>query len=360
MKVLCVVGARPNFMKMAPIIAGLNSLGIHNILIHTGQHYDDNMSEVFFVELGIPKPNIYLKVGSGTHGKQTGRIMIAFEKICFDHSPDLVIVAGDVNSTIACSLVASKLNIPVAHIEAGLRSFDRKMPEEINRVLTDHLSDLLFTTEESGEINLINEGIDKKKIHFVGNCMIDTLLKFKKQALLSKAWDKYGLKKKSYVLVTLHRPSNVDTKKSLVSFFQLFNEIAITHPVIFPAHPRTKSLIEAGVLTINTNIQVIDPLPYFEFIGLMAQAECVVTDSGGIQEETTALKIPCITVRENTERPITVEIGSNILAGTNRNNIMSVFNKIVKSNNKNYKIPPLWDGNAGIRTSQVIDEYLNY
>ena len=287
--VISTVGARPNFMKMAPIIHAINKLEISNMLVHTGQHYDENMSKVFIEDLKMPVPDIFLGVGSGSHAEITAKIMVEFEKICIKNNPELVIVVGDVNSTLACALAAKKLNIPIAHVESGLRSFDQEMPEEINRILTDRISDLLFVTEESGMKHLFDEGIEKEKIHFVGNCMIDSVKKFLPTALEKKTWIKYDLIKNGYCLITMHRPSNVDSAKIFNKSVDMLNSMSEKIKVVFPIHPRTKNKLRNSNIKLCDNILLLEPLPYLEFLGLMAKAKVVVTDSGGIQEETTYL-----------------------------------------------------------------------
>jgi UDP-N-acetylglucosamine 2-epimerase (non-hydrolysing) len=354
MLVCNVVGARPNFMKIAPVVHALENHGIPQILVHTGQHYDANMSQVFFDELGLPKPDIYLGIGSDSHARQTARIMTAFEEICEQHKPDLLIVGGDVNSTIATALVATKLGIPVAHVEAGLRSFDRTMPEEINRILTDHLSDWLFTTEISGDDNLRHEGIAAEKIHLVGNCMVDTLLKHVETALTRAPWHDYDLQPNSYALLTLHRPSNVDERETLAPLLTIINEISEQLPVLFPVHPRTRTRLDAWGLTVAPAVRLEDPLPYIPFVGLMAKAKCVLTDSGGIQEETTALGVPCLTLRWNTERPVTVTEGTNRLVGTDHEKIVAGVQEIMAGQWKTGLRPALWDGHAGERIVEII------
>src|SRR5216117_755779 len=301
MKVLNVVGARPNFMKIAPIVEEMKGVrDLTSILLHTGQHYDDGMSDVFFRDLGIPIPDVYLDVGSGTHAEQTARIMLEFEKVCFREKPDLVVVVGDVNSTMACAIVAAKLLVPVGHVEAGLRSFDRTMPEEINRLVTDQLSEILFTPSADGDTNLLREGIAREKIHLVGNVMIDTLVRLLPLATQAK---KNGLPRQ-YALVTLHRPANVDDpqmlRKILTSMLALNKDLS----VIFPVHPRTRQAIRQFGLETD-EIRITDPISYLEFLALQCRATVVITDSGGIQEETTYLGIPCVTARANTERPVT-------------------------------------------------------
>lgn len=345
-------------MKMAPIIEEFSRRAIPQLLIHTGQHYDVTMSRTFFEELRLPEPNANLGIGSDTHAKQTARIMIALEDLFLDYRPDLVIVAGDVNSTIAAALVASKLQLPVAHIEAGLRSFDRTMPEESNRIVTDHLSDLLFTTEESGNENLRNEGISKDKIFFVGNCMVDTLLKYKEVAHAKAAWTQYGLSPQGYALLTLHRPSNVDSLEQLTQLMSSLNNVAERLPVVFPVHPRTRSRLADNMIELRSNILVVEPLPYLEFLSLMSEARLVLTDSGGIQEETTALNIPCLTLRDNTERPVTVDLGTNRLVSTNPSLIIESVEDVLTGSWKNSARPPLWDGLAHMRIADIVENWL--
>ena len=356
--VINVVGTRPNFMKMMPVISGLNKLNIPNMLIHTGQHYDENMSKVFFRDLRIPDPDIFLGVGSGSHAEITAKIMIEFEKVCLKNNPRLVIVAGDVNSTLACALAAKKLNIPIAHVESGLRSYDEEMPEEINRILTDRMSDLLFVTEKSGIEHSLNEGIAREKIHFVGNCMIDSVKKFLPAALEQKPWDEYALDEYDYTLITLHRPSNVDSAKNINKVVRMLNEMSKSSKLVFPVHPRTKSKLAQSSHKLDGNILMLEPLPYLEFLGLMAKARLVITDSGGIQEETTYLGVQCITFRKNTERPVTVDLGTNQLVGTDPRELLKTFNKIINGEIKKGSIPPKWDGNAGTRIVKIINEYL--
>jgi len=368
-------------MKTAPLMREFkrHKSYLNVLLVHTGQHYDKEMSKSFFNDLKLTEPDIYLGVGSGTHAEQTGKIMIKLEKVCFQEKPDLVIVVGDVNSTIACALVAAKLCIPLAHIEAGLRSFDRTMPEEINRVLTDQISDYLFTTCEDANQNLINEGIPENKIFFVGNVMIDTLHNHMEIAKNSIILEKLGLRKnnniKKYAIVTLHRPSNVDYPKILEGILNALNELAKEIPVIFPAHPRTIKQIKKFKLVemvnyeenffsneinnTNRKILVIPPLGYLDFLFLMSNSAIVLTDSGGIQEETTVLGIPCLTLRNNTERPITVKEGTNIIVGNRPDKIISESIKILNGKNKKqYKIPRLWDGNTSERIIGVLIQSL--
>ena len=359
MSIISVVGARPNFMKMAPVIGALQESDIPNILVHTGQHYDNNMSEVFFKELGISKPDYFLGIGSGTHGEQTAKVLMEFEKICLGEKPDLVIVAGDVNSTLASALAASKLDIPIAHVESGLRSFDSTMPEEINRMLTDRISDLLFVTEECGIKNLKDEGIADDKIHFVGNCMIDSVTKFISIANKMSPWSKYEFCGNDYCLITLHRPSNVDSLKNIENIVLIMNKMSERIKIIFPIHPRTRKSLNNLSIKLSNNIKLIDPLPYIDFLGLLSQARIVLTDSGGIQEETTYLGVQCITIRENTERPVTIELGTNHLVSNNYSMVLSTFNNIMNGEIKKGTIPPKWDGKAGERIAIIIKEYIS-
>jgi UDP-N-acetylglucosamine 2-epimerase (non-hydrolysing) len=395
MKIMTIVGARPNFMKAAPIIAAINahnrtvetSARLQHVLIHTGQHYDEIMSGSFFSDLALPKPDVHLGIGSGTHAAQTAEIMKKYEEIVVTEKPDVVIVVGDVNSTLACALVTCKVSFDsagsrplIAHVEAGLRSFDRTMPEEINRIVTDHVSDLLFVTEESGLTNLKKEGISEQSVHFVGNTMIDSLLAFKGQADSSTKLDELGLRSGSspdgegrkvarYALLTLHRPANVDHPDSLQNILDALGELGEDCPIIFPVHPRTQKRIREFGIDLNSNsaipnrfgvrksagagIMVIDPLGYLDFLCLMKNASIVVTDSGGIQEETTCLGIPCVTVRENTERPVTVEKGTNIIAGTSRDGIRASI-RAQSLRKKGTSIPMHWDGKAGARIVKVL------
>ena len=349
MKVLNVVGARPNFMKIAPIVEEMKKApDLEGILVHTGQHYDEGMSDVFFRDLGIPVPDVHLGVGSGTHAEQTARIMVEFEKVCVQQKPGLVVVVGDVNSTMACSIVAAKLRIPVAHVEAGLRSFDRTMPEEINRLVTDALADLLFTTSADADENLKHEGVDAKKIHFVGNVMIDTLLKHRAKAEALRVY-----KPKQYALVTLHRPSNVDDPNVLRPILEALEEISRSIPVIFPIHPRTAKRVSEFGLSLN-GIRTIDPLGYLEFLNLESTATIVLSDSGGLQEETTILGVPCLTLRHNTERPVTITHGTNIMVGPDKARILDAFRRVMSGEWKPGGPPELWDGHAAERIVRVI------
>tara|TARA_B100002051_G_C16744951_1_gene646920 strand:- start:1683 stop:2762 length:1080 start_codon:yes stop_codon:yes gene_type:complete len=358
MLILSVVGARPNFMKMAPIILELKNLNMHNMLIHTGQHYDWNMSEVFFKDLSIKKPDIFLNVGSSSHSVQTADVMVKFEKICVKHKPKLIIVAGDVNSTLACALVAAKMCIPLAHVESGLRSFDNKMPEEINRILTDRISDLLFVTEKSGIDNLITEGFSREKIHFVGNSMIDSLVTHLDKAIQLKPWQKFDLEINTYCLITMHRPSNVDNDEALKNIISMLNNLSKKIPVIFPVHPRTRNNLKKLSLEVNNNVIIADPMSYLVFIGLLAKARIVITDSGGIQEETTFLGIQCITFRENTERPVTINEGTNHLVGVNVDSVLKKINDVLNGETKKGNVPEKWDGNSSKRISNIIARFL--
>ena len=357
--VISVIGARPNFMKMAPVIHAVNKLNIPNLSVHTGQHYDKNMSSVFFDVLKMPDPDIFLRVGSGSHAEITAKIMVEFEKICINNNPRLVIVAGDVNSTLACALAAKKLNIPIAHVESGLRSFDNTMPEEINRILTDRISDLLFVTEESGINHSLNEGIPKERIYFVGNCMIDSVKKFLPMALEQTPWIKYDVIENEYCLITMHRPSNVDSAENINKLIDMLNSMSEKIKVVFPIHPRTKNSLQNSNKHLRDDIMLLEPLPYFEFLGLMAKAKVVVTDSGGIQEETTYLGVQCITVRENTERPVTVDLGTNHLVGTDTSSVLNTFNDVINGKIKKGTIPPKWDGNAGERIVKIIWDFIH-
>lgn len=358
MKVLLVGGARPNFMKIAPIFrASRGHEGVECKIVHTGQHYDHEMSQTFFDDLGIPKPAFHLNAGSGSHAQQTAKIMIAFEGICEKESPDLVMVVGDVNSTLACSIVAKKMWIEVAHVEAGLRSFDLTMPEEINRMVTDVLSDYFFVTEESGVQNLLREGKPRKRIHFVGHVMIDNLLYQKR--LLAKAdasgFPVHDLKQRhrTYAFLTLHRPSNVDDRKTFVEIAEALEQIGRERPIFFPVHPRTTKMMREHRIKLPKSVILLPPLGFQESLFLWKDAQVVLTDSGGLQEETTALRIPCVTIRENTERPITVKMGTNVLAGTKRDRIVSAYYESMKKG-KNAKVPTKWDGKAAERIWKVL------
>lgn len=352
MRLIHVVGARPNLMKLAPVYRALCEVpGMEQSVVHTGQHYDFNMSDVFFQQLGIASPDINLQVGSGSHAQQTAEIMIRFETVAAKHRPNLVLVYGDVNSTVAAALVCSKLGIHVGHVEAGLRSFDRSMPEEINRLLTDQLADLLFTPSEDGNRNLEREGIARDKIHLVGNVMIDTLVQMLPAAERHVPEDVPS----PFALVTLHRPSNVDDLDWLNSMIKALESIGTDLTVIFPVHPRTRQRMkDVGLNGTHSAVRLTDPLPYLAFLALQQRAAVVITDSGGIQEETTYLGVPCLTVRENTERPITVEIGTNMLVGRDPNRIQREVRRIIGGDWKKGQIPPLWDGRASQRIAEII------
>jgi UDP-N-acetylglucosamine 2-epimerase (non-hydrolysing) len=360
-KILAVVGARPNFMKVAPVWRALEKNGGFDMaLVHTGQHYDDNMSKVFFDDLRLPRPDVYLGVGSGSHAEQTGKVMIQFEGVVRDEQPDLVVVVGDVNSTMACTLVAVKLGVPVAHVEAGLRSFDRTMPEEINRMVTDILSRLLLTHSPEAEQNLVNEGVDRAKIHLVGNVMIDSLFFYMAEAEKSDIHNRLSLTPGDYGLVTLHRPSNVDDPGQLAALLGALAAIGGEKPLVFPVHPRTRNVIKSNNLDVPPDrIRLLDPVGYLDFLKLMKYSCIVLTDSGGIQEETTALEIPCVTIRDNTERPITIEIGTNVLAGTNADAVVDEGLRLLRDGVTDSRIPDLWDGSAAERIVGVFEEFFS-
>jgi UDP-N-acetylglucosamine 2-epimerase (non-hydrolysing) len=353
-----IVGARPNFMKVAPVMNALKTRKhVVQTLIHTGQHYDANMSDVFFEQLGIPAPDVNLAVGSGTHARQTAEIMTRLEPVLLDGKPDLVLVYGDVNSTVATALVCAKLGVRVGHVEAGLRSFDRTMPEEINRLVTDQLADLLFTPSEDGDLNLQKEGIPAERIFRVGNVMIDSLVKLlpaarrqNRNSLPEQFAERHA---ERYALVTLHRPANVDDSVILKRILQSLLEASHDLSVIFPAHPRTRKRIADFGLHAG-QLQIVDPLSYLEFLGMQSRATVVITDSGGIQEETTYLGVPCLTLRENTERPVTVSLGTNVLVGRDPDKLRSELSRILAGNAKEGTIPPLWDGHAGERIAAVL------
>jgi len=360
---VCVVGARPNFMKIAPIFRQFNSVKhlISPYLVHTGQHYDQSMKDTFFQQLGIPEPDRDLGVGSGTHAVQTANVMLGFEPVLDDIKPFAVLVVGDVNSTIACGLVAVKKQIPLIHVEAGLRSYDKTMPEEINRILTDQISDLLFTTERSAVHNLKQEGIQEERICFAGNVMIDSLLancqKAESLAAISEKYRlRFALEERMFALLTLHRPSNVDDIDTLQRLIYTVVRISEDLPVIFPVHPRTQQkIVQAGLnnLLENARVLLLPPVGYLEMLGLLRGAKVILTDSGGLQEESTALGVPCITLRENTERPVTVDEGTNTVVGTDPEKILTSFMDVMVTGGKSGRIPEYWDGQAAQR---IVDE----
>jgi len=365
-RIVHVVGARPNFMKIAAVMRALSRRGerFRQLLVHTGQHYDENMSQVFFEDLGLPAPDVYLAVGSGTHAWQTAQVMLRLEPVLLDYRPDWVVVPGDVNSTLAAALVASKLRIKVAHVEAGLRSGDRTMPEEINRVLTDHLADLLFTTEPSGNEHLAQEGIAAEKVRYVGNVMIDTLVRLlpRAEALWPALAERFGVAGR-YVLVTLHRPPNVDDPATLAQILSAQAEVGETTPVIFPVHPRTRQRIAdlpAGAReAVLRGVQLLPPLGYLEFLALEKHAAVVLTDSGGVQEETTYLGVPCLTARPNTERPITVTAGTNRLVARERGALLAALHQVMAEIGPGWQPPPpppLWDGAAAERIAAALED----
>lgn len=364
-KILIVAGARPNFMKIAPIIRELRhgSYPFEYKLVHTGQHYDKEMSDVFFEELEIPSPDYHLDVGSGSHAEQTAKVMVRFEEICLKDRPDLVMVVGDVNSTLACSIVAKKLGIKVAHVEAGLRSGDITMPEEVNRIVTDSISDYFFVTEKSGADHLLAEGKPKDRIHFVGHVMIDNLFhqveKLSRQPETAFETNVFKQRHPSYGVVTLHRPSNVDNQETLAGIIRALAEVSTVLPLIFPIHPRTQANIRKFGLTIPDGIVTTKPLSYMAFLNLFKDARLVLTDSGGIQEETTALGIPCITLRENTERPITVEEGTNVIVGSDPERIVAEAKKALSGSGAAGKKPELWDGKASARILSILSDALH-
>ena len=361
--IFLVAGARPNFMKIAPIVRALQAHGgLAFKIIHTGQHYDREMNDVFFEELGIPEPDLFMAAGGGSHSQQTGKIMVAFEELCQAEPPDAVLVVGDVNSTLACSIVAKKLNIPVAHVEAGLRSGDLKMPEEINRLVTDSITDWFFVTEPSGVAHLQREGKAESAIHYVGHVMVDNVLY---QAEKLTRTDTSGFETSAfkaahtanggrYGVITLHRPSNVDSAGMMTRIGGALKEIAAELPLIFPVHPRTRNTMEKFGIDLGPNITLVGPQAYMAFLNLWKDAALVLTDSGGLQEETTALGVPCITIRENTERPVTVDEGTNVLAGTDPLRIVAEARKVLRGGGKQGRRPHLWDGKAAERIVEVL------
>lgn len=359
-KIHLIAGARPNFMKIAPLVWAMDARtgDISYMIVHTGQHYDRAMSEVFFEELGIPQPDHHLGCGGGSHAEQTAKIMVAYEKLCLEEKPDIVVVVGDVNSTLACSIVAKKLHISVAHVEAGLRSGDREMPEEINRLVTDAISDLFFVTEPSGVEHLRREGQPESAIHFVGHVMVDNVIfqrdRLGKEGLpegvsiaIKNAHPHYGV-------VTLHRPSNVDDPRTFAQIARALREIGAKLPLVFPVHPRTRQKMEKFGIDPGPNVTLLNPMAYMDFLNLWKDAAMVLTDSGGLQEETTALGVPCITLRENTERPITISDGTNILAGTDPAAILNAADEILAGRTKQGRRPELWDGKAAERIVEVL------
>ncbi|MBK9128551.1 MAG: UDP-N-acetylglucosamine 2-epimerase (non-hydrolyzing) [Phycisphaerales bacterium] len=357
--ILNVCGARPNFMKIAPLMRAYRAHPtIRPVLVHTGQHYDKNMSDLFFTQLQIPEPDVNLEVGSGSHAVQTAQIMQRFEPVVLEHRPQWVLVVGDVNSTIACGLVAVKLGVKLAHVEAGLRSFDRDMPEEVNRVLTDAISDLLFVSEPSGIENLRREGVSDGRVHFVGNVMIDTLRASRDQAERSPVLEQLGLRKGEYNVVTLHRPSNVDDPVTLGRIATAFEEIQKDLPIVFPMHPRTVANLEklglAGRFRAMAGLRIVEPLGYLDFMKLTANAAVVLTDSGGIQEETTILGVYCLTIRENTERPVTITQGTNQLVGTDPERIIAAYRRCRATPLRSAPVPDKWDGKAAERIAAIL------
>jgi UDP-N-acetylglucosamine 2-epimerase (non-hydrolysing) len=360
-RIVCVVGARPNFVKMAPLVRQIKeewSDTFETTLVHTGQHYDEKLSQVFFEELQIPQPDVNLGVGSGTATRQIAEIMQRFDEVLIWKKPDRVVVVGDVNSTLAAALAAEKMGIPVAHVEAGLRSFDRAMPEETNRVLTDRLSDLLFATEESAVQNLLSEGFEKDRIFWVGNVMIDALIGHAQEAERSTILNRMNLTPQQYALITLHRPSNVDTPEGVGRIFTILSEVEKQIRVLFPIHPRTHGRMEefglGPAFRALRNVILCEPVGYLDFIRLMRDAKMVLTDSGGIQEETTALGIPCLTLRENTERPVTITEGTNLLTGTDPDRVLAAVINILEGRGKRGKVPTLWDGQAARRIVRIL------
>ena len=362
-RILCIAGARPNFMKVAALLDALRARdGVTVRLVHTGQHYDEKLSKLFFEELAIPRPDCNLEVGGGTHAEQTAEIMKRFEPVLLAENPDIVVVVGDVNSTIACALVASKRLVPVAHVEAGLRSFDRTMPEEINRLLTDAIADLLFVSEPAGVRNLRAEGVDPSRVHFAGNVMIDTLKRHLERAERSAILEQQGLTAGKYALLTLHRPSNVDDPVVFERILGALEEVGRRVPIVFPVHPRTLARIKGFGLAERVErapgLRVIEPQGYLDFLKLQAHAAVVLTDSGGVQEETTALGTPCVTIRENTERPITIEAGTNVLAGTDPARISAeAVAALDRARPAVPPTPPLWDGHAAERIADVLIQF---
>ncbi len=363
MKIINIVGARPNYMKVAPLHRAFQKYAdIDSKVVHTGQHYDERMSSIFFDQLGLPKPDYYLGVGSGSHAVITAKVMVAFEKIVLEEKPDMVLVVGDVNSTLACALVTKKMNIPLIHVEAGLRSGDRKMPEEINRILTDSISDYLFVTEESGMTHLAKEGVPSEKIFFVGNVMIDSLCQYRTKASQLTLLEDLNIQAKDFVLLTMHRPSNVDKVDKVATILEVIRQVSELKTVVFPIHPRTEKQLKKfnlyQKLEAIPNLLLLEPQGYLEFIHLMENSAVIITDSGGIQEESTFLKIPCLTVRSTTERPITITMGSNVLIPELAvEGIMNAFKTALDQESQDaFQVPPLWDGKAAERIAVCIRE----
>jgi UDP-N-acetylglucosamine 2-epimerase (non-hydrolysing) len=359
-RILAVAGARPNFMKIAPLmrVFAAREGRFEPILVHTGQHYDRAMSETFFRDLGIPEPDVNLGVGSGSHGEQTAEVLSRIERLLIERRPDAVLVVGDVNSTLAATIAAVKLHIPVAHVEAGLRSGDRAMPEEINRILTDAVSDWLFTTERSADENLRREGVAPERIHFVGNVMIDTLLDHREKARRLDTIERLGLQPDQYAVLTLHRPSNVDSPEQLRKLFDVLERLNEKLPVVFPVHPRTAKAIEHHLGDREIRLRMTEPLGYLEFLRLLMDAQLVLTDSGGIQEETTALGVSCLTLRESTERPVTVTEGTNRVVGTDPVAIEKAIESIGSPKDRTIRTPELWDGHAAERIVDILERDL--
>jgi UDP-N-acetylglucosamine 2-epimerase (non-hydrolysing) len=362
-KVLHIVGARPNFMKVAPLHRAIRESGrLEQLLVHTGQHYDVKMSDVFFTDLGLPAPDIHLGVGGGRHGEMTGRMMIELEKVCLEHKPDLVSVVGDVNSTLAGALVASKLCIPLSHVEAGLRSGERYAPEEINRLVTDRLADLCLTPSRDADAHLRREGVDESRIHFVGNIMIDPLLAAREGAQRLPTLSQLGVEPGKYVAATLHRAQNVDDPAVFRGLLEALAKVSERAPVVFPVHPRTRKLMREqgldGFAAQYPNLKLVEPLGYLEFLCVTSQARLMLTDSGGLQEETTALGVPCLTLREATERPITVEVGTNLVVGTDKQRILTEAFRVLDGKGKEGRVPELWDGRTGERCAALYEKLL--
>jgi UDP-N-acetylglucosamine 2-epimerase (non-hydrolysing) len=355
MKVVVVAGARPNFMKVAPLMhAFARRPHVTPVLVHTGQHYDERMSRLFFEELGIPRPDVNLEVGSGSHAVQTAEVMKRFEPVVLEHRPNAVVVVGDVNSTIACALTAVKLGVPVAHVEAGLRSFDRSMPEEINRILTDAISCWLFVSERSGLDNLAREGVPAERVFFAGNVMIDTLLACRERSRRSPILDKLGVGPRRYAVLTLHRPANVDEPETFAGLMAAVERIQGDLPVVFPVHPRSRPALARSRAGSLPNLRLTDPLGYLDFLRLLSDARLVLTDSGGVQEETTVLGVPCLTLRNNTERPVTVEQGTNRLVGLDPERILASAAAVLAEPPAGGRVPELWDGRAAERIVDVL------